>query len=51
MSKIEKRKLVNFKPLNLLMFDLFDRANHLKTVEDKIDLISFSSTMVHKDLL
>ena len=33
------------------MFDSFDGANHLETVEGKIDLVSFSSTLTNANLL
>ena len=33
------------------MFDLFDGANHLETVEGKVDLVSFLSAIVNNKLL
>ena len=33
------------------MIDLFDGANHLETIEGKLDLISFSSTLLNSNLL
>ena len=34
-----------------IMFDSFDGANHLETVEGKIDLVSFNSTLINSDLV
>ena len=36
---------------DLILFDLFDGANHLETVEGKIDLVSFNSTVINADLI
>ena len=35
----------------LIAFDSFDGVNHLETVEDKIDLVSFNTTFVNQHLL
>ena len=42
---------VSFDSSSIVMFDSFDGANHLETVEGKIDLVSFNSTLVSADLL
>ena len=46
-----KCRLLNILFDNLLMFDLFDRANYLEIKEGKVDLVSFSSTLASKELL
>jgi hypothetical protein len=46
-----QRKMLNYKPSDIIMFDSFDGANHLETAEGKIDLVSFSSTIVNQELL
>ena len=46
-----KRKIDNFSFDKLKIFDRFDGANHLETVEVTEDLVSFSSTMINKELL
>ena len=35
----------------IILFDSFDRINHLETAEGKVDLISFNTTLVNKNLL
>ena len=43
-----------FKNVNInsvIIFDSFDSANHLETMEGKIDLVSFSSILVNSNLL
>jgi len=34
-----------------LIFDLFNRANYLETIEGKIDILSFLLIVADKDLL
>ena len=50
---IEKSKThVNSSSLNeMIVIDSFNGANHLESLEDKIDLISFSSIIMNKELL
>ena len=49
------RKICNYDlPIDcstFIMFDSFDGANHLETVEGKIDLVSFNSTLINSDLV
>ena len=35
----------------MIVFDSFDGANHLESVESKVNLISFSSTIANNELL
>ena len=48
-------KLANMNKLvdisRLIAFDSFDSANHLETVEGKIDLVSFNTTFINQHLL
>ena len=49
-KKIESRNN-NIDMPKVIAFDSFDGANHLETVEGKIDLISFKSIVVNCNLL
>jgi len=49
-DKLERR-FINTTFDSVIMFDSFDGANHLETPEGKIDLVSFSSTLVNDKLL
>ena len=42
---------LNIDYINVIMFDSFDISNHLRTAEDKIDLVSFNSTLIKADLV
>ena len=37
--------------LSLIMFNSFNEANHLETVEGKLDLFSFNSALANADTL
>ena len=46
-----KRRNDNVDINSIAMIDSFDGANHLETMEEKLDLVSFSSALVNKNSL
>ena len=50
LKKIESYDL-HIDCTDLIMFDSFDSTNHLENIEDKIDLVSFNTTVINADLV